>query len=290
MSNNEETEKKLIENMKTYLASISARGLQYAYFNIAQDTVILSNSSSNRPGARHGDRLTAYRSGELALQVIKFKSKELFTDICTTLKIPKDGIYMVNTSRLNALLGKSSLSELDIHLNEGHELIMIPKGETYDDKKHLIGMSIIDFHIRAVLIKLYQESQVVGTSEHRSKYPHCLEAMESEYTLYGNAYVTYVNTHNFKAADGSLLFEQCYPKIQLISYDGLSAPSFKSFLKKLRKPYKLISYFWVENEHYIRTFNYYEDDTVRVKCLRPYLILSPVSTKYRFDFNLNIFE
>ena len=291
MSTKTDTEHKLIEDMKLYLASISARGLQYAYFNVAPYTVVLTNSTSNRPGTRHGDRLTVYHAGELALQVVKFKDTELFNRIHATLRIPATGIYVIHTSRLNALLGKiSSLNKLTFTFSDNLELIIMPKNAKYDDKKHLVGMSITDFHIRAVLARLYEESQVIGTTSHQNKYPHYTQEMNVDAQLYGNAYITSVDAHRFIGVDGKPLFSDCYPHIQLISYDGLSAPSLKGFLKKLRKPYTLVSYFWVENEHYIRTFNFYEDDTVYVKCLRPYVILSPVHTQHRLDFKLNIFE
>ena len=66
------TDKEFAKLLKKYLVDVSARTMSDAYFNIADNTVVLCNSSSNKAGTMFGDRLTSFCVGELSFHIVKF--------------------------------------------------------------------------------------------------------------------------------------------------------------------------------------------------------------------------
>ena len=60
------TDKEFAKCIKRYFVDVSARTITDAFFNVADNTVILCNSSSNKAKAPFGDRLTNFCVGELS--------------------------------------------------------------------------------------------------------------------------------------------------------------------------------------------------------------------------------
>lgn len=284
----------LVGKIKQYLAAISSRKLQYAYFNIAPNTVILSNSSSNRQGTPHGDRLMAFRTGGIAVHIVTFKDPNFLDEVMTKFSIPKDVLYVVNVTKWNAVLGKASLEDLNSTITPDGTLIVRPKDEPFypddPDKKRVIGSVVDNFHIRTVLLELYEYSTTLGNEQHRNEHPHYLAKLDL--SVYGgaSAFLDKIDVSVFKDKQGNPLFNHHHNEITVVDYDGIGAPSFKSFIKKLKCDYKLTVYRFVEDGQSIYTATYYEDEFAYVKCLRPYTFVVPLPLSVKLDKTLNNFE
>ena len=73
-SEEELKEKTFLSECKLFLSTLTSRAVQFAYLNIAPNTIILSNSTSTGPGIEHGDKLMNYSVGELCIHVVTLKN------------------------------------------------------------------------------------------------------------------------------------------------------------------------------------------------------------------------
>ena len=270
---------------RLYLSGISGRRMNYAYFNIADDVIILSNSSTGRKGLAHGDRLTNHAVGELSFHIMKFKDGGQFIKSMKQLLHIPDGVwYGVHIPRLMALWNNFKLEQIKVSSDiEGKYIFMIPEGVKYDQLKHLVGLRIEDFHVLSQLFAWCNYAEQIGNEQHRNVYEHNSIDILPLIKRDDAAYRILLKSEDF--------LEPCkglFANINMYSlmFDGLSMPSYKQFLSKVGVPYSLSSYFWTDDGSSIQAMYEYIDELVTVRSIRPNVRLIPLQLNIELDKNL----
>lgn len=273
------TDKEFAKCIKRYFVDVSARTITDAFFNVADNVVILCNSSSNKAKAPFGDRLTNFCVGELSFHVIKFIDTAFLDEFKRIFKIPSDCVYMVNVVKLNTLINKNALSELKIS-NEYGILEVLPPETEYSSDKHDVGKCIYDFHILDILTKWYNYIVKLNTVEHKSKYPHVAKVYDYPRPCNQN-YVLRVDLTEFGD-----VFKNYHDSVNYIAHDGLSHPSIKSFVPVNSKLYE---YIWSADDSIFIMFGY-TDDVVNIRSIRPNVRAIPMQKFINFDNSVTDFK
>ena len=69
-------------------------------------------------------------------------------------------------------------------------------------------------------------------------------------------------------------------------FEGLTIPSYKQFLSKVKSPYTLSAYFWTDDGSSVQAMYQYTDDFVTVRSIRPNVRLIPLRLDIELDKNL----
>lgn len=271
-------EKEFLAKCKLFFSSLTARSAQYAYFNMAPNLVVVSNSTSPPPNEDHGDRLMDYSVGELSFHFIEFKDEEFLNKLRSFLKIP-DGVYFcVHVLNLLSVMGKFAQKDLEVFNNEYGETIVVNKGRSTYDKKNIVGFVIDNFHIVSELYKWYQFVYGIGTDEHKKKYPYVSVPMNTSPEMTGRVFFTEINTTLFKDEQGNPVFKDVMPSMKILCLDGLTTVSIKEFVKRISNlPYTLMLYMWVVDNSYVLSMTIFENDMVKVRSIRPNVLATPIS-------------
>lgn len=274
------TDKEFTKCIKRYLADISNRTMQDAYFNLLPDTIVICNSSSNKAGTAFGDRLTNFAVGELSLHLIKFKNTEFLDIFKQVFKIPAYGVYAINAVKLVTLTNKTSIDKLHVFMNN-NVLSVVPDdifGE-YDEEptldcltderildRYAIGKSVTDFHVLDVLTTWCNYILTLNEEDHRNKFPYVLSECSYSKSCLAN-YVLKIDLTEF----GDVL-KNYHETLNYIMHDGLSTPSRKSFVLNTGKLYR---YSWLEANSIFNMY-IYDDDVVHVRTIRPNVRVMPI--------------
>lgn len=270
---------------KLYLSSISAKRMNYAYFNIDSNVIVLSNSTTGKKGNEHGDRLTNHAVGELSFHMMWFHDNGAFiNEMKRLLGIPEGVYYGIHIPRLMALWNNNDPADLLLSTDvQCKSIIMTPKGVKYDPLKHLIGTRVEDFHVLSQLLFWYNYARQVGDDKHRTVYNHNSVNIESLINRDDQVYRILIKSDNFaEPAIGLFANTDMYS----IMFDGLSIPSYKQFLGKVKKPYTLAAYLWTDDGSSIQAMYQYTDDFVTVRSIRPNVRLIPLRLDIELDKNL----
>ena len=263
---------------KFIFGSTTGRIAPYAYFGVAPNLVILSNSTSPPPNKDHGDRIMSYSVGELGMHFIEFKDEDFLTQFKALLQIPDGIIWCGHVVNVISLLGKYKVKELQLTINDVGEYLLHKKGSTKIDKKNIVGFAIENFHVVSELFHWYKYVYSVGTPEHKKQYPWVEIPVETDPVMVGRVYFTEIDTDWFKHADGTPVFTGVRPKMQVMNIDGLSAVSLKECVKKLHgQEYSLTRYLWAVQNAYVLSVTRFENDMVVVRSIRPNVLSTPVS-------------
>ena len=259
------TNKEFAKLIKRYLVDISARTMSDAYFNVADNTIILCNSSSNKAGTMFGDRLTNFCVGELSFHIVKFIDPTFLNTFKEVFSIPTDYVYAINVAKLSAITNKVDLADLDITMSTG-VLEVVPNGTEYSSDKHDIGKGIFDFHILDMLNKWYNYITDLGTTAHQNKHPHVFKEFLYERPVKQH-YILNVDLTEFGDR-----FAAYRDTVSYIIHDGLSTPSIRSFVPDKSKLYE---YIWSESDSIFIMFGY-SDNVVAVRSIRPNVRAIPI--------------
>ena len=275
----EYTDREFARCVKRYFVDVSARTMPDAFFNVAENTVILCNSTSNKAGTAFGDRLTSFCVGELSFHVIRFVDTTFLNEFKRIFNIPSDTVYAVNVVKLNTILNKTPLAELNISYNQGI-LEVVPSTAVYDSSKHDVGKGIYDFHILDILYRWYTYIMQLGTAEHKSKNPHVSKVYEYPRPCNPN-YILKVDLTEFNDT-----FKNYRDRVGYVVHDGLSHPSIKSFVPNDSKLYE---YIWSTDDSIFIMFGY-SDDVVIIRSIRPNVRAIPIPKFVNFDDSLTEFK
>ena len=270
---------------KIYLSSISNRRMNFAYFNIADDVIILSNSTTGKKSNEHGDRLTNHAVGELSFHVMKFHDNGVFiSKMKRILGIPDGVYYGIHIPRLMALwnnYGPETITRTSDIQNKS--IIMTPNGVKYDPLKHLIGIQIEDFHVLSQLLLWYNYVMQIGDDKHRSVYNHNSVDILPLVSKNDQVYRMLLSPSDFNEPCVGL-----FANVNMYSmmFEGLTIPSYKQFLSKVKSPYTLSAYFWTDDGSSVQAMYQYTDDFVTVRSIRPNVRLIPLRLDIELDKNL----
>ena len=254
------TDKEFTKCIKRYLADISNRTMQDAYFNLLPDTIVICNSSSNKAGTAFGDRLTNFAVGELSLHLIKFKNTEYLDIFKQVFKIPAYGVYAINAVKLVTLTNKTSIDKLQA---TGATV------DVYNERildRYAIGESVTAFHVLDVLRTWCNYILTLNEEDHRNKFPYVLSECSYSKSCLAN-YVLKIDLTEF----GDVL-KNYHENLNYIMHDGLSTPSRKSFVLNTGKLYR---YSWLEANSIFNMY-IYDDDVVHVRTIRPNVRVMPI--------------
>ena len=284
-------EKIFKEKCKMYLGSVSARAISFAYFNLANDLVVLCNSTTPPPNKIHGDRLMDYSVSELSFHFLYFKDREFLEKLRLILQIPDGVYYCINVILVLSIFSHYKLSELEVYDNEfGDKVLNVKTRSTYD-KKNVIGFPIYDIHVLNELYKWIRNIENIGTEEHKLSHPNTETSIDLNTTMHGRVYFNEFQLSYFKDRYDQEVFTHMQPSIRIVCLDGLSSPSLKQFIKKLPDDsYKFYQYLWVEVDTYILSMTIFENDIVTIKSIRPNLISLPISDNIKLKISTNPLE
>lgn len=282
-------EKIFLEKFKLYFSSLSSRMSQYAYFNVAENTIILSNSTSGT-STDHGDRLMDFSVPELGLHLMEFKDTEFFNQIVNALQIPRDRVFCIHVLNVLSLLGKHKLDEFNFFFNEYGDWIMQTENRKTYEKKNVIGFPVINFHLLKELHRWYLYLKDVSSDDHMSKYPYTFTDVDVEkIDVKAKTFFLDVDSSVFKDKEGKDIFVNVRPNVRVLCFDGLSCVSISEFIKKvIKKEFTFKLYSWVINNSYVLSMTLYEDDIVAVRSIRPNVLAIPVSDNVVFDPSTNL--
>lgn len=259
------TDEELIALMVFYLTSVSARRMQYCYFNFAGSNTVVVSNSTTKSTAPHGDRLMQFSVGELGFHIIKFKDENVLTRFKELLHIPSDKYYCVQIVKLMSVLKKGNLSSLDITMNNNGELYV-------DDVKY--GSILYDFHV-IMMIEIY-----IDTINQALRNKNVMITdIDLKPEIDGNVYYTKIDPNDLRDKNGPP-WESRILKFPCV--DGLTTVSLKTFIPKIKHEYLFKRYFWYEDIR-IYSFARFSDEHVDIVTFRPNIVLIPIPTKTDID-------
>ena len=261
-----------VEKFKLYFSAVSVRMMRYAFFNVDDRVVILSNATSQ--GAPFGDRLTDFGVGELSFHVMKFKDVDFYNNIISVFKIPRDRIYVLNVVEICTLLNKTPINELTMVTADNGDLCIaaLTEGETLDMSKTCLGSFVVNNHVIDSVCQWYKYIQNLGSKEHRATHPSVIH----EYNPPKKArnFLRQIDISEFGVFNGYR------PTVNFILHDGLSLPNIKVFLKD--KP--ITEYVWVSDGCVFIMYSY-QDDIAIIRSVRPCVRAVPLQLAECFDAN-----
>ena len=259
------TDEELIALMVFYLTSVSARRMQYCYFNFAGSNTVVVSNSTTKSSAPHGDRLMQFSVGELGFHIIKFKDENVLTRFKELLHIPSDKYYCVQIVKLMSVLKKGNLSSLDITMNNNSELYV-------DGVKY--GSILYDFHV-IMMIEIY-----IDTINQALRNKNVMITdIDLKPEIDGNVYYTKIDPNDLRDKNGPS-WESRILKFPCV--DGLTTVSLKTFIPKIKHEYLFKRYFWYEDIR-IYSFARFSDEHVDIVTFRPNIVLIPIPTKTDID-------
>lgn len=283
-------EKEFLNKFRLFFSSLTARSTQYAYFNIAKNTIVLCNSTSPPPNLTHGDKIMQYGIGELTYHFVEFKDIEFFNEVYRFLQIPKETVYCIHILNVVSILNKLARKELNVFDNEYGEKVLLSKGRKTYDKKNVVGMPIYNFHITSMLSQWYGKVLTIGTLEHQKQFPFVEMPVDPDVKLTGRVFFIPVNTALFTDSAGQPVFKDSRPEMKILGLDGLSCASIKEFYRKIMsQPHRFIFYFWAVDNSYVSTMSIFENETAIVRSIRPNVLAIPISKTTVMEIN-NLLE
>lgn len=280
-------DKEFLKQARMYLGSLTGRIAIHAYFGVAPRSVVISNTTSDRV---HGDRLTDFAVGELGLHVVNFLTSSFYDTLATLLKVQQGTILHVHLGNFLKVLGKYKLSALETFTTERNELVMVSKGSTAFSDENIIGDVVKDFHIAREIVNWHRDITLVGNEEHQKRFPHVILDMPTEVLMTGRVYFLNVDFSLFKNPDGTPLFSKVISKMKMMGVDGLTSVSLTSFVKKLSTPFTFKQYWWAMGNDYVTLLVEFQDENIRVRSFRPYVIALPLNDTIKIDSTTSISE
>ena len=160
---------------------------------------------------------------------------------------------------------------------------MTPNGVKYDPLKHLIGIQIEDFHVLSQLLLWYNYVMQIGDDKHRSVYNHNSVDILPLVSKNDQVYRMLLSPSDFTEPCVGLFTNV---NMYSIMFEGLTIPSYKQFLSKVKSPYTLSAYFWTDDGSSVQAMYQYTDDFVTVRSIRPNVRLIPLRLDIELDKNL----
>ena len=269
-------EKQFVQQCKLLFSSLSSRATQFAYFNVAKNTIILANSTT--PDAEeHGDRFMDYSVGELSLHILECKDQEFYQKLVNFLGVP-DGVYFcVHIVNFLSLLGKFAMKELDRFIDTQGYTIIVNKGRTTYDKKNIIGWQLINFHVIKEIYQWHQSIMYIGSEEHKQQVSYLQFPVDTQPVIVGRVFFIDLHVDLYRDKNNVPVFRDMNPTVKLLCLDGLTVPSLKEFIKKVSdKPFTFELFTWVVDNSYILSMTLFENEMVRVRTIRPNILAIPV--------------
>lgn len=286
-------EKGFIAKVVTYFVGIGCRRTHYAYFNVlGPDVVLLSNSSTNKKGALHGDRFMNYGVSELSMHVLKFHDVEFLNQVKTSFHVPETGVYCIQFTKLASIINKTPLSELETNIDPvTNGRIIKPKTEIYSPLKHLIGVYVDNFHVISVAKECCSFALKSDTCEGISRYPYISKEIEPEMLRTEVVYPVKIDISNITDKNNNRVFNHHVDFITALVYDGLTVPSTKQFINKINnQPYKLTVCYWTPDSNSLYSMYKFENSVVSVYSIRPNVRYIPLTSDINIDKTISNFE
>ncbi len=276
-----------LEQCRLYLGGITARTALHAYFGVAQNTVVIANSTSART---HGDRLTDFAVGEIGIHVLKITNTTFWETLSGLLEVQTGVIQYVNLANFFKILSKYKVSGLETFINNRGERVLVSKGKEKITRDDVIGFNITDFHIAREIVRWYEDITYVGCEEHRKKFPHLETDMPRELMMYGKVYFLDVDFSKFKDSEGNQVFTHVHEKMRIMGVDGLTSVSLQSFIKKIVTDFIFKSYWWVIANNYVVMMSLYKDENAVIRSFRPYVVAMPLDSDIELTDNTTMTE
>lgn len=278
-------EKAFIASCKLYFSTLTSRAVQFAYLNVAPNTIILTNSTSTGPGIEHGDRLMNYSVGELCVHVVTLKDNSFMQELLQYLDIPETEYCCLKIGTFLSWINKFKRKELESGWVD-NQIILRPKRNETWNARHVVGFTLRNFHVVRVLHQLYQYISNIGSEEHQKQYPHIQKKFPIDITTVGRVFFFPVETNWYKNDEQSL-FDGYQPHIEILGLDGMSCVSLREFVKKLPEDsYTFDWYSWVLNESAIFYMTRFENEMMEVRSIRPYTPTIPLHLGTTFHIDL----
>ena len=278
-------DKKFIDISKLLFSSLSMRTCVYAYFNVIDNGFILANSTKPPIAKKNAvlhDRLTEFADSDLTLHFVELKDKEYWDRLRKLCGVPERGVWCLLAANALKQITTVPLEKLTIVKGSSSGISYLASSgtalNTLSPKVHGVGISVTDFHVLSNLYKskdelLFTESEEFKQCPHASvTLPVMLDTLDREYTID-------FELANLKRPDGSQVFLKKHRNIHLEAIDGIDGVSYREFIKKIaNKDYTYEVNVWVTDDSYLSRMFCFENEWVRVRTLRPNVILIPLDS------------
>lgn len=285
LSEAEIKEKNFLAACKLFFSTLTGRAVQFAYLNIAPNTIILTNSTTPGKDVEHGDRLMNYSVGDLCMHVVTVKDTTFLPEILHYLEIPETEYCCLKMSNFLAWLNKYRRKDLEAGWVDDRIILRPKRNETWN-ARHVVGFTLRNFHIIRVLHDLYEYIGKIGTEEHKKQYPHVQMKFPIDITTVGRVFFFPVETKWYQDGDESL-FQGYQPHVEILGLDGMSCVSLREFIRKLPEgSYTFDWYSWVLNRSAIFSMTRFENEMMEVRSIRPYTPTIPLQLGTTFHVDL----
>ena len=287
-------DKKYFNLMKLLISSLSMRMCNYAYFNIVPNGFILSNST--KPAMNKGatktkkgsatitphDRLLEYCDSDLTLHFVELKDPAFLNKFKTMLGIPNnDEVWCSPVTNVNSIVRLDNLHNLTLTPGFGESKLLSQTGVPYSEltKKNVSAFPVKSFQVAKTLYDWWIGVDSTDKDEFKTKTQHVSFPLDpNKFNIVDRGYSIKFDLDNLVDNDGSSMFTNSISNLNIECIDGIDAVSVKEFIKKVQEtPYTLDMLIWAFADTYILYMTRFENDVVRVRTLRPNILLIPLT-------------
>lgn len=265
-----------VEFTKNYLRRISGGGASYVYLNIADRTVMLTNSTTKR--SLLGDRLMSFAIGYLSMHLMHIKNEAYWERFQSFLHLDTyEGVVMLYANNLVTFLNKSvkQLSKMTC-IQMGDEIWCGPIGAKTTRNSTLIGAVVTNHHVAREVLRWTKDISAIRMD---ADTPHIVGDLSLDRPDGKLSYFK-VDLHRFTYRDNSPVFTGYHRMSKFLMVDGLTAPcyAFIANYKKSNIAHSMKYCLWAKDGTHIHMLTTFEDENVSVRTYRPhaYILATPL--------------
>lgn len=276
--------KEFINKCKLYLAAITDRRATEAFVCYhPQDGIkfILSNATKRKgKDAAEDNRITYFRISDLALHTLSFKDKTFEQTLFSILPQSQHEWYKIDIRKFIAVLDEvKDITKLKLEIRKDKKIVLTNKDYFSYEDRHIIGYFVETFHPLRNIVRFINEND-----------PQDQEVISEEITTEpvikrNRTYLIELDLYRFNHE----AFKKGHRYAHIISIDGLTSVSYKSFLKKVKADShpRLIRETWLDKDK-VRMRHKYEDDNIVTISYRPNIFIIPLLKTIPLDKHLQI--
>lgn len=275
-------DKRFLTIEKLLFSSLSMRACAYAYFNIIPNGCILSNSTkpptAGQPISYH-DRLIEYSVSDLTLHFIEIKDPDFLPRFKKICGIPDKGIWCAHVGNITRQMSQTHLDNLVLTPYYGGAKLLSPRGvaDNQLDSSYLGVFPVKVYHVCRNLLEWWKGMQFTATEEFAATTPHAIMPIDITTPIVDRGYHLNFDLDILKRQDGTPVFRNKVNHMRFEAIDGIDGVSFKEFLKRVSTdPFTFDLMVWSISDTYVLHMTIFENDLVKVKTLRPNVVLIPL--------------
>jgi hypothetical protein len=299
-----------VKTLKVYFSSLTARGAQYLYLNVAEDpnTMVISNGDY--------ELLTSYVPVTLSIHAVRFKDSEFYQKFLDFLGLSTSDPYVIRMPQFLKALRENDFTDLKVSYDTSRKMRLVLKDtivladkesddddddeeeeEVVDleenpfadtskievitfDSLDVCGQPMNDHHALVILENTVDRIVKLGENFGDTEIPHVTKILERDEVNYftSNYFRVHINLTEFKDGVGNPYYsEEIAKDLYVVLVDGMDVPSMKEFAK--RRSGQICLHLWVKDGGTIQHMASYHDEELSIFSMRPFTEVLPIRTK-----------